>query len=136
LQIPELLTQRKFVSAACSRFLSFLRSASLFQQCAAHSNAHKPPQNVTSTVLLPELLTQRKFVSVECHAQRFGVQICELLTQRKFVSAMCHAHSDCSQTAQNCGSYSFDARVKILTEKNCYHPYLSIAPKKTLPRPL
>jgi len=35
-QIPELLTQRKFVSA----------------QCHAHSNAHKPLKTVTPTVLM------------------------------------------------------------------------------------
>jgi len=37
-QIPELLTQRKFVSAACQ----------------AHSNAHKPPKTVPPTVLMLE----------------------------------------------------------------------------------
>jgi len=36
-QILELLTQRKFVSA----------------ECHAHSNAHKPPKTVASTVLIP-----------------------------------------------------------------------------------
>jgi len=56
------------------------------------------------------------------------VQIPELLTQRKFVSAECHAHSN----AQNGGSYSFDARIKILTEMYCSHQYLSIDPKKVL----
>jgi len=35
----------------------------------------------------------------------------------------------------NCGSYSFDARVKILTKINCSYQYLSIDPKKSLPRP-
>jgi len=40
-QIPERLTQRKFVSV----------------DCHAHSNAHKPPKT-----------SQRKFVSVDCHA--------------------------------------------------------------------
>jgi len=53
---------------------------------------------------------------------RFGVQIPALLTQRKFVSVECHAHSN----AQNCGSYSFDARIKILTKMKCSHQYLSI----------
>jgi len=37
-QIPELLTQRKFVSAICH----------------AHSNAHKPPKTVAPTVLMLE----------------------------------------------------------------------------------
>jgi len=40
------------------------------------------------------------------------------------------------QTARNCGSYSFDARIKILTEVHCSHQYLSSDPKKNLPRPL
>jgi len=55
-------------------------------------------------MLIPELLTQRKFVSAACH------DIPELLTQRKFVSAECHAFLR-PQTAQNCGSYSFDANA-------------------------
>jgi len=38
MQIPELLTQRKFVSAMCH----------------AHSNAHKPPKTVAPTVLMLE----------------------------------------------------------------------------------
>jgi len=38
MQIPEPLTQRKFVSAMCH----------------AHSNAHKPPKNVAPKVLLLE----------------------------------------------------------------------------------
>jgi len=37
-QIPELLTQRKFVSA----------------ECHVHSNAHKPPKAVAPTVLMLE----------------------------------------------------------------------------------
>jgi len=37
-QIPELLTQRKFVSA----------------ECRAHSYAHKPPNSVAPTVLMLE----------------------------------------------------------------------------------
>jgi len=37
-QIPELLTQRKFVSA----------------ECHARSNAHKPPKTVATTVLMLE----------------------------------------------------------------------------------
>jgi len=36
----------------------------------------------------------------------------------------------------NCGSYSLDARLKILTEIYCSRQYLSIDPKKKLPRPL
>jgi len=34
------------------------------------------------------------------------------------------------QTAQNCGSYSFHARIKILTEMYYSHQYLSIDQKK------
>jgi len=56
---------------------------------------------------------------------RFGMQIPELLTQRKFVSAECHVHSN-AKTAKNCGSYSFDVRIKILTEMYCSCQYLSI----------
>jgi len=40
------------------------------------------------------------------------------------------------QTAQNYVSYSFDAKIKILTEMYCSRQYLSIDPKKSLPRPL
>jgi len=40
------------------------------------------------------------------------------------------------QTAQNCGSYSFDARIKTLTEIYCYRQYLSVDIKKNLPRQL
>jgi len=74
-----------------------------------------------------------------------GKQISEIPAQRKIVSAQCHAHSNAHkppktvaptvlvcfsnvprpllrpQTAQNCGSYSFDARTKILTEMYCSH---------------
>jgi len=38
MQVPEIPAQRKFVSAACH----------------AHSNAHKPPKAVASTVLMLE----------------------------------------------------------------------------------
>jgi len=41
----------------------------------------------------------------------FGMQIPKLLKQRKFVSAGCPLLRP--QTAQNCGSYSFDATVKV-----------------------
>jgi len=37
-----------------------------------------------------------------------GMQIPEIPAQRKFVSAGCYAPS----SAQNCGTYSFEARVK------------------------
>jgi len=50
------------------------------------------------------------------------MQIPETPAQRKFVSKMCHAHSN----AQNCGSYSFDATIKNLTEMYWPHQYLSI----------
>jgi len=39
------------------------------------------------------------------------------------------------QTAQNCGSYSFNARIQIVTEMCCSHQYLSVNTKKSLPRP-
>jgi len=50
------------------------------------------------------------------------MQIPEFPAQRKFVSEMCHAHSN----AQNCGSNSFDAGIKILTEMYCSYQYLPI----------
>jgi len=40
------------------------------------------------------------------------------------------------QAAQNCGSYSFDARIKFLAEMYCSHQYQLIDPKKNLPRQL
>jgi len=61
------------------------------------------------------------------------MQIPEIPAQRKFASAMCHAHSNAPQTAQDCGSYSFDARIKILAVIYCSYQYLSIDPKKSLP---
>jgi len=39
------------------------------------------------------------------------------------------------QTAQNCGSYSFDARIKILIEMYCSYQYLSIDSKKKFATP-
>jgi len=54
----------------------------------------------------------------------------------EFVSAMCHAHSYAQKPPKTVALYSFDARVKILTEMNCSHQYRSIVPKKSLPRPL
>jgi len=39
------------------------------------------------------------------------------------------------QAAQNCGSYSFDARIQILTEMCFSHQYLSIDPKKKFATP-
>jgi len=87
-QTPELLT---YWDMAC-RFLSFLRSANLFQQRAT-------PTLRRFGVKIPDLLTQRKFVSVrfgvlpELLTQRKFVSASELLTQRKFVSVDCyHAH--------------------------------------------
>jgi len=70
--------------------------------------------------------------TIRARLLRFGVQISELLTQRKFALAACHAHSN----AQNGGSYSFDARTKILAEMYWSYQYLSIDPKKNLPLPL
>jgi len=55
-----------------------------------------------------------------------GMKTPEIPAYRKFVLAGCHAHSN-----QNCGSYSFDARIKILTEIYCYDQYLSIDPSAT-----
>jgi len=55
MQIPELLTQRKFVSV----------------DCHAHSTLRfgvQIPELLTHLFQFPELLTQRKFVSVMCHA--------------------------------------------------------------------
>jgi len=57
------------------------------------------------------------------------MQIPEIPAQRKFVSAMCHAHSN-AHIAQNCGSYNFYARIKILAEMYCSYQYLSIGKKK------
>jgi len=47
-QIPELLTQCKFVSA----------------QCHAHSNAHKPPKTVAPTVLMLDKKFQLKCIGL------------------------------------------------------------------------
>jgi len=49
--------------------------------------------------------------TIRARLLKFGMQIPKLLTQRKFVSAECHAHKP-----PKTGSYSFDARIKILTE--------------------
>jgi len=46
MQIPDLLTQRKFVSA----------------ECHAHSYAHKPPKTVAHTVLMLEQKCKRKCI--------------------------------------------------------------------------
>jgi len=43
------------------------------------------------------------------------MEIPEILTQWKFVSAAYHAHSNAHKPPKT-GSYSFEARVKILTE--------------------
>jgi len=59
-----------------------------------------------------------------------GMQIPEIPAQLKFDSAECHAHKP-----PKTGSYSFDARIKILTEMYCSHQYLSID-LKNLPCPL
>jgi len=40
-----------------------------------------------------------------------------------------------SQAAQNCGAYSYYARKIFLTEICWSRQYLSIDPKKSLPRP-
>jgi len=58
-----------------------------------------------------------------------GMQIPEIPAQRKFVSAECHAHSN-AHNPSKIGSYSFYARIKILTEIYCSRQYLSIDPKK------
>jgi len=54
---------------------------------------------------------------------RFGVQIPELLTQRKFVSVERHAHSNAHKPPKTV------APTVLMLE------YLSIDPKKSLPRP-
>jgi len=51
-------------------------------------------------------------------------------TQRKFDSSVSHAHKP-----PNTVVYTFNARIKILTEIYCFHQYLSIDPKKSLHRP-
>jgi len=45
------------------------------------------------------------------------MQIPELLAQRQF----CFSKMPRPQTAQNCGSYGFDARINILTEMYFSH---------------
>jgi len=55
-QIPELLTQRKFVSA----------------ECHAHSNAHKPPKTVAPTVLMLEI---KILTEVYCSHQYLSIDI-------------------------------------------------------------
>jgi len=59
-----------------------------------------------------------------------GTQIPEIPAQRKFVSVECQAHSKAHKPPKNGGSYSFDARIKILIEMYCSRQYLSIDPKK------
>jgi len=54
MQIPELLTQRKFDSPACH----------------AHSNAHKPPKIVAPTAfmlrkILAEIYVSRQYISID-----------------------------------------------------------------------
>jgi len=131
-QIPELLTQRNFVVSGTirsmllrfvCRFLSFLRSASLFQI----------PELLTQrkfvSVMIPELLTQRMFVSVKtmgARLLRFGVQswasyaaqVCfsrvtiraRLLRfcrfRNSYAAQVCFSSVPRTQTAQTCGSYS------------------------------
>jgi len=54
-QIPELLTQRKFVST----------------ECHAHSNAHKPPKTVATIKILADMYWSRQYLSIDkkiCHA--------------------------------------------------------------------
>jgi len=43
---------------------------------------------------------------------------------------VCFSNVPRPQAARNCGSYSFDARIQILTEMYCSYQYLSIDPKK------
>jgi len=50
----------------------------------------------------------------------FGMQTPKLLAQRKFVSVRYHAHSYAHKPPKT-GSYSFDARIKILTDMYCSH---------------
>jgi len=61
---------------------------------------------------------------------RFGVQIPELLPQRATPTITP------TNRIKNWDLYSVDDRIKILTEAYCSYQYLSIDPKKSLPRPL
>jgi len=61
---------------------------------------------------------------------------CDLGNYKSFYAAQVWFVSEPRpQTAQHCGSYTFNARIKILTEIYCFHQYLSIDPKKSLHRP-
>jgi len=53
---------------------------------------------------------------------------------RKFVSTLLFPFYR-PQAAQNCGSYSFNTRINILTALHCTHHSLLIDSKKSLQRP-
>jgi len=68
---------------------------------------------------------------------------CDLGNYKSYNTGMRHAYflDSCAahvcfvsvarpQTTQNCGSYSFNARTKILTQIYCFYQYISIDPKK------
>jgi len=57
-------------------------------------------------------MNAKKSDAIRVRLLGFGMKISEPLAHRKFVSARGHAHLN----AQNSGSYSFDARIQILTE--------------------
>jgi len=92
---------------------SFLRSESLFQQCATLSWASYAAQVCFSEV--PRL---------------YAAQVCFSNVPRPYAAQVCFSNAprplQRPQTAQNCGSYSFNARIIILTEINCSHQYLSV----------
>jgi len=53
-QIPELLTQRKFVSVFGVQIPELLTQRKFVSMCHAHFNAHKPPKAVAPTVFMLE----------------------------------------------------------------------------------
>jgi len=74
--------------------------------------------------------------TIRARLLRFGVEISELLTQRKFVSAGCHAHSNAHKEPNTVAPTVLMLEKKFYAEMYCSHQYLSIDPKKSLPRPL
>jgi len=102
---------------------------SVFQQSATPtSNAHKPPKTVAPTVLMLYAHKPPKTVTPTVLMLDFRPQTAQNCGSYSF-----DARSP--QTAQNCGSYSFDARIKILSEMYCSHQYLSIDTKKKFATP-
>jgi len=68
--------------------------------------------------------------TVTCVLQRKQIFVCQLNPDLSSLDTTAYIHNKVPllrpQTAQNCGSYSFDARIKILAEMYCFHQYLSI----------